>query len=386
MSSAIRDVEKLNQRQIETAKRRNERELKTMEANHQSHRAELQKTQASELVDLEHAHHGQINQQAIRKEKVLEEMKNHLEQTKDLTEKELKSLKEAAEKDLVNHQRRLLQNRERLNSDNGLYLEELNYRFNESAKKVSADGKKRVDDVKTKMQDEYQNTESYFQDKINKKTNDFTTRFKHDDMNYKMMKDHQDNQFKKERMATNVRQQTELQKMTNSHTGHIEKRDQNFRKGLKDQDLFFEKKYADQLSKHQNEFKTLEEKNKNVLEGLKSSLTKEVTKAATRSDDPFYKFETLKPRLKQFEDRVEVEVEIPDHSKQDVQLTIHGKEAIVAFNRRYNDAVKMEDGSINKINKVESFTTRLPTSHILDAKSVKSSYENGVMTYVIKKA
>jgi HSP20 family molecular chaperone IbpA len=385
MSSAIRDVEKLNQRQIETAKRRNERELKTMENNHQSHRAELQKTQANELVDIQHAHHAQISQQAVKKEKILEEMKSHLEQTKNLTEKELKSLKEAAEKDLVNHQKRLTMNRERLNSDNELYLDELNYRFNESAKKVSGDGKKRVDDVKTKMQDEYQHTESYYQDKINKKTNEFTTRFKHDDMNYKKMKDHQDNQFKKERMATNVRQQTELQKMTDAHTGHIEKKDQNFRKGLKDQDLFFEKKYADQLGRHQNEFKTLEEKNNKVLEGLKASLTQEVTKVVSKSNDPFYKFDTLKPRLKQFEDRVEVEVDIPDHSKQDVQLTIHGKEAIIAFNRRYNDAVKLEDGSINKINKVESFTTRLPTIHILDAKSVKSSYDNGVMTYIIKK-
>ena len=153
MSSAIRDVEKLNQRQIETAKRRNERELKTMESNHQAHRAELQKTQSNELVDLQHAHHAQINQQAIKKEKILEEMKNHLEQTKNLTEKELKTLKESAEKDLINHGRRLTQNRERLNSDNELYLEELNYRFNESAKKVSSDGKKRVEDVKTKMQD-----------------------------------------------------------------------------------------------------------------------------------------------------------------------------------------------------------------------------------------
>jgi HSP20 family molecular chaperone IbpA len=83
---------------------------------------------------------------------------------------------------------------------------------------------------------------------------------------------------------------------------------------------------------------------------------------------------------------VEIAVEIPEHSKQDIQLTINGKDAIVSFNRRYSDANKVEDGTINKISKVETFTSRLPTQHFLDAKSVKGTYENGVMNYVIKKA
>lgn len=132
--------------------------------------------------------------------------------------------------------------------------------------------------------------------------------------------------------------------------------------------------------------KLQKKKNNKVVEDLKASLTKEITKTATRNSDPFYQFDSLRPKLSQYEDRVEVQVEIPEHSKEDVQLTIHGKEAIVNFNRRYNDASKTPEGTIHKINKVETFTSRVPTSHILDPKSVKSTYENGVMTYVIKKA
>ena len=79
-------------------------------------------------------------------------------------------------------------------------------------------------------------------------------------------------------------------------------------------------------------------------------------------------------------------MKVPEHSKTDVQLTINGKEAIVSFNRRFADASKEADGTINKVNKVESFTTRLQTGHFLNAKSMKSSYEDGTMTYVIKKA
>jgi HSP20 family molecular chaperone IbpA len=104
-----------------------------------------------------------------------------------------------------------------------------------------------------------------------------------------------------------------------------------------------------------------------------------------RSDDPFYRFTELKPTLKEFEDRVEIKVEVPEHSKSDVQLTLHGKEAILSLNRRYDDTRK--DGFItNKLHKVESFTTRLGTSHFLDPKSVKANYQDGVMTYIVKRA
>ncbi len=174
--------------------------------------------------------------------------------------------------------------------------------------------------------------------------------------------------------------------MTEVHTNHLEQKDQNYRKGLKDQDLFFEKKYEGQLTSHNDQYKRLEEKNKKLVEDLKTSLTKEITKTAERNNDPFFKFETLKPKLKTFEDRVEISVEIPEHSKQDVQLTFNGKEAIINFNRRFADAAKEVDGTINKINKVETFTSRLQTGMFLNAKTMKSSYENGVMTYVVQKA
>jgi HSP20 family molecular chaperone IbpA len=118
---------------------------------------------------------------------------------------------------------------------------------------------------------------------------------------------------------------------------------------------------------------------------MKTDLKETLETSVKRSDDPFYKFTQLDPTLKQFEDRVEVSVKIPDHAKTDVQLTIHGKEAIINFNRRYDDSRK-ENGSTNKLHKVESFTSRLMTNHHLDPKSVKSQYVDGVMTYIIKRA
>lgn len=386
MSGAIRDTEKLGQRQIDTLKRRNERELKRMEENHQNYKADLQKIHNTEIIDIQHQNHSLVDKEAQKKEKVLEEMRNHLHVTKDLTDKELKSLKDNSSKETSELQKKLSINRERISGENELYLEELNDRFNESSKKISFDGRQRVEELKTDMQGQYRDTQAFHDDKLAKQTEDFTTRYTTDAKNYKSLKDTQDNQFKKERLQTNTRQQTELAKMTHAHTGHIEKRDGEYRKGLKDQDLFFEKKYEAQLKRHTEDFKTLQEKNQKVVDGLKENLTKEITKVSSRHDDPFFKFESLKPKLTHFDDRIEVSVSIPDHSKQDLQLTTNGKEAVLSFNRRYADASKDVDGTINKVNKIESFTTRLQSNYFLDAKSVKSSYDDGVMTYVIKKA
>lgn len=386
MSGAIRDTEIINQRKLDSVKKRNDSDIRSIQNAHQEYKADLKKSHESEIVDIQNEHHRSVAEEANKKEKVLSEMKGHLQKTSELTDKELRALKVNTEREKVETQRKLSIDRERINAQNELYLEEANNRFNAQAKKVNYEGKGRVEDIKSNLQAELSQTEEYHQNKIQNKTEEFTTKFKRDELTYQQLKDNQDNQFKKDRLSTNTRQIQQLDKLTTSHNSHLEKTDNEYRKGLKEQDLVFEKKYESQLKHHNGEFKVLEEKNKQLIDGLKTELTTEIEKASTRKNDPFFKFETLKPRLKQFEDRVEVQVDIPEHSKQDMQLTINGKTAILSFNRRYNDAAKDPNGTINKINKIESFTTRLETGHFLDAKSVKTSYENGVMNYVIKKA
>jgi hypothetical protein len=261
MSNAIRDVEKLNQMQIETSRRRNEREMKAMENAHQNLKADMKKTHEMEIVDIQNTQNDQIDKVAERKEKVLAEMRTHLQQTKNHTEKELKNLKENADKEKVETQRKLSADRERINGEHELYLEELNDRYNQSARKVGHEGQRRLEEMKLQKNEEFLDLEKFNQEKISNQTNEFTTRFRTEGNNYKKMKDDQDNQFKKERMSTNIRQQNEMNKMVTGHNNHIEQRDNEYRKGLKNQDLFFEEKFEKQLSAHSKTFKELEAKN-----------------------------------------------------------------------------------------------------------------------------
>jgi hypothetical protein len=273
-----------------------------------------------------------------------------------------------------------------MNAENELYLEGLNDRFNVLSRNITTKGREHLETTKDRMHNETQSQAKHYQDKLSEQTREFKSRFSQDEANNRELKEEQDKTFKDERKTLNIRQQNELNKMSSTHTYQMGKLDENFRKGLREQDLFFEKKFTNQLSKQSSDFQLLEDRNKKIVEDLKTSLTKELTTADKRKDDPFYKFEAIRPQLKHIGDRVEISVRVPEHSKQDMYLTINGKEAIVNFNRRYTDASKEMDGTINKIDKVETFTTRVPTGAFLDPKTVKIQYEDGIMTFAIHKA
>ncbi len=115
-------------------------------------------------------------------------------------------------------------------------------------------------------------------------------------------------------------------------------------------------------------------------------MAKEVEFKNNRAEDKFFEFVELKPIIEQTETGIKIKVKIPDHSKQDLQLNLNGKEAVVNFNRRYIDNKKDDFGNVSRISKIETLSSRLQTGIHLDPKSVKASYQDGVMTYEIKKA
>jgi hypothetical protein len=384
--SSIGNVEKNHVLLTENARRKADREIKHIENLHQKTKAELKKGQDVELQETREGHRLQLAQEAQKKEKILQDLKSHLEHTKSVTDKELKAL----DAENLNKKQKLKENflltRDQTNASHEAFLEDLNERFNQKSQDIREDGKQRIEEMKGSMSEEISDLEKKHRERLDNDRETFGQEYRSTEQNQKKLRDQQNLQFKTERMATNLNQSSQLNKMTMNHRDQLEVRDQEFRKGLKEQDLFFEKKFTDQISRHESSFKDLENKNKMVVEKLKDSLTKEIAVSVNRSEDPFYQFEKLNPKLNHLEDGVEIQVRVPEYAKQDLQLSINGKEAIVNFNRRYHDASKSEDGTINKINKVESFTSRLMTQYHLDPKSLKSRYQDGMMTFTIKKA
>lgn len=382
---SMKDIEKVGVRQMETLRKRQNREITHMEDSHSALKSELKTQQSSELVNLQDENQRKVASENDKKEKVLMQMKTHLDNTKNLTEREIKDLKDYSAKFKKEEQQKLSMQRETIKDEHELYLDDLNHRFATAQGKVNHDGETQLSDLKHIRSSELKETEAQYQTKINNQKGEFAEKYQAENQLQQRLSDDLQKKFKDQRAQTNVSQQVEMAKVTTTHNNVLEVKDNEFRKGLKSQDEFFEKKYAVNLGKRNEELKSLDDKNVQVITKMKSELAQSLKTTVNRADDPFYSFTELRPTLKEFEDRVEIKVAVPEHSKADMQLTIHAKEAILNYNRRYDDTRK-DQGVLNKLHKVESFTSRVMTSHHLDPKSVKSSFEDGIMTYVVKRA
>lgn len=385
MSGVIRDLENLNSRQLDTLRRKNERELKFIKESHDTVKVEQKKTQENELIDLQHQGQNALSQEETKKQKVLESMKSHVNVTKEITDKQLKELevKTAEEKNKLAE--KLSISRERLVNDNELYLDDINHRFNTQNRKVVIDGQERITEADQNNKETYAHKQHEFQNRIALQTKHHTDKIRSDDARYQQLKTEQDKSFKHERKDTNLRQHAEMNKLTSTHESHKKVRDSEFKRDVRTQQHFHENRFTTVKNAHEGEFKNLSELNKKIINKSKAELASELTILADRQDDPFFQFRELRPKIKENADSIEVSVEVPDHSKKDMMLTLNKKEIVLTFNRRFVDVHKNEAGE-QRINKVESLSNRIVTTHHLDAKSVKSNWEDGVMTYTIKKA
>ena len=386
MSKISRDLDKVHGRLIETLNRKHDREVKRMNEVHSQNTAEIRKGHAMDIVNIQDNHERHITDENEKKERILTQMKGNLDESKRLTDKELEELKEFRKNEIADTQGKLANDRERIGSEHNASLTDMNDKFIEANRRVNHEGNERLQMLKDQMNEQYADRSSFNQKKLDHQHSEFTSRFKKDSENYLKIGNDQKKTFDKERMATHKIQDQTIIKMTENHNKEVDKRDFLKREDLKQQEVFFEKKYADTFKRHNEHFNVLNETQDKAMKKLESEHTKQVEFKNSRDQDPFFQFVELKPTLEHTENGIRIQVKVPDHSKQDLQLNLNGKEAVINFNRRYIDNQKDDQGNTSRISKIETLSTRLQTGIHLDPKSVKHSYQDGIMTYEIKKA
>jgi HSP20 family molecular chaperone IbpA len=104
-----------------------------------------------------------------------------------------------------------------------------------------------------------------------------------------------------------------------------------------------------------------------------------------KSDDSFYRVETLKPTIVENEKEYLVSLTVPEHEKENVHLTIHGRGVKMTLSRKFADTIEATDGSRDKSSRTELFSKEFPSKDILDSKQVAQNYENGVLNFRIQK-
>lgn len=106
---------------------------------------------------------------------------------------------------------------------------------------------------------------------------------------------------------------------------------------------------------------------------------------ANKKDDNFYKIETLNPKVKETEKAYYVSLKVPEHEKDNVHLSVHGREVKMTMTRRFTESLQAEDGSINKSTKNELYSKEFGAMDLLNSKLISQKYEDGILSYKIQK-
>jgi HSP20 family molecular chaperone IbpA len=385
-SGVIKESENQTQRHLQQVKSRLRREINSLEDQHKEVKEDLAVIHQNELRDLQLDHNQKIVEEIQRKEKIVGELKSNLEVTKKMTDKELKNIKDfSQEKTKELNAKNKFEYEKKLN-DNEFELKVLNDKFNDSVRKIHQDGNKKIALTDGEMKKELIFSKEENLKKLAEANEEHDLRSNEQIKKHNNLKKDLEKRNETEILTTHKDHQTKIKMMTALHQDEFQKKTELQKSELEDQKKLHLDKYQRNQTLYKSEADNLDQRYDKLVNDMKTNLVTEFKKTEEKLADPFYQFTDLRPSWRQTVEGIEIKVKIPEYSKQDLHLTLNNKEVVLNFHRRYADKNTAPDGSQNKVSKVESFSTRIDTGVFLNPKDIKSSYENGYVTYVIKRA
>lgn len=195
-------------------------------------------------------------------------------------------------------------------------------------------------------------------------------------------------------------QQTELKKEA-AISSEKNKRLTSEKLNIQKEELnYLDNHQRDILTQKQSDFKiryqNLVKEHNDLISELKTHFETDVKKMveqtssqkriiANKSEDSFYRVDTLSPKISENEKEYMVSLTVPEHEKENVHLSVHGRNVKMTLTRRFSETYEEIDGSSNRSTKNELFSREFPCKDILNPKLVDQKYENGVLTYRIQK-
>ena len=152
----------------------------------------------------------------------------------------------------------------------------------------------------------------------------------------------------------------------------------------KDQD--FKIRYEKMSQDHTEILKTLSEKFEADVRKVVEKTSSEKKTIEEKSSDPFYRVETLKPKMVEDQKDVTVSINVPEYEKENVILSAQGRSIKIAVARKFSDIVTGDDGSLNRATKSELYSREFNAKDLLNPREITQTYADGVLTYKIKKA
>lgn len=256
--------------------------------------------------------------------------------------------------------------------------------------------KNQIKQIQTDAHQQVLNQQVDTSHKITQSINESDQKLKDQKDQFKTEVDRQIRDQKKEKASTQLdhhrfigqlknKQFLEKTQIQTLHAKDLEHEDQKFKDALMQMNESFQKKY-ELMTKEQAEI--LARVDQNFKQQLQKSMEdqgrlKEVYES--KSKDEFYQLSKLAPHLEDKPDHYILNLQIPEHEHEAVRVTTHRKTITLGLARKFEDKTTSLDGSSNESKRSEIYTKRLEVPEFVSSKNIERKYENGVLSFKIKK-
>lgn len=183
-----------------------------------------------------------------------------------------------------------------------------------------------------------------------------------------------------------VKGQSKLRKNRFNYDTQIEKTIKDGQEQMATQNTRFEENFSKEKNKHENLLQNLTKKKSDLIQNYKNSIYKEVEVLEDRSKDPFYSVPNIDPAIREDSISYKLSFQVPKDQADYYSLTGSGRELKLSMTRRFNDKITNDNGEKQIIAKTESVSKTIKLDEIIDPKSIKKTYENDTLSFIVGKS
>ncbi|OUR97804.1 hypothetical protein A9Q84_06280 [Halobacteriovorax marinus] len=362
-----------------------EQEIENLDKFYDLKKADTKLTGDIDLINIKDRHQNDISEQILSKQQRLDSIKSNFANEQTKLEKEKKLLTDS-------HQ-------EKIHDINNIY----DYKYRDSydiANTKAKDINLETTETIHKLQDESDRIilDLNFKSKIHSDVKERENNKKisaQEQQHVKMAKRTDDSYERKVAAAVidhenklsdqNHKQLVERNERHKFHNFEMKAKEEHHKELLLQEDKSFKQKYNLMAKSHQSILDRVKERFNNQVNSIVKNQMKYKKNISEKAGDDFYKVSSINPSIKEGITDYEVSIKVPEHEKENVRLTAHGRKVTVSLTRRFQDELTSEDGSTSKSKRSEIFTKKMETSQILNPRQITQSYHEGILTFKVAK-
>lgn len=390
---------KLESNDLESAKylKKIDQDLKTKIAQKESEIERVKELYDRKLDDTqkigEEAYANRIEQNNQRivaatqdAETKLKGYQEHLAKTKYELETEEKSLKDAHDLRVQNIR---LQNEDSISNmyqDSNDLQNIVQMRTSNEVKNLNNRAKNEIKNLETQTNREISALNSNFSSKTVDAERDFRNRLNEDLEQHRAQLNLSKDEFKKGLTLETEKNQRLQSEKARVYADELTQQETYHRNLMEQKDKDFKVRYENMTKEHEQILTDIKKQLDEEVQKLKLSTETNKKNISDKLADPFYRIETIEPKVVDQGTNYLVHIKVPEHEKDDVHLVAHGRGLKVTLSKKFSDLVTEEDGSVNRSSKTQLYSKEVKVADLLNPKNIQAKYENGTLTFKVQKA